>query len=360
MAITQLDCFKATVAHEPHEGLLFKASFTPECERKLRQYLSLNAETDLKNYFNIFTPRGVSLQAPDALDKADCSEYFKDVDIPESAFINGLGVLEIPGSLYHFTQYISPLRNATKFDEIESFPYPSLEGYSDEGMAEKVEDAHANQKVATLSIGHMYENAWQIRGYTQFLMDMVERPEWCEYILDRMTECNIIKARAAAIAGVDLLHSGDDVANQRALMFSPPQWRRFIKSRWEKVYSEARRIKPDIQIWYHSDGDISEIIPELIEIGVTILNPVQPECLDPFEIKKLYGDRLVIDGAIGTQTTMPFGTPDDVRRTVRDYATGLGSDGAYIASPTHTLEPEVAPENILAFVETAKEFGEVV
>ena len=114
----------------------------------------------------MFSPWGINLRAPEGRAKPDFSGYFQDVDIPENAFINGLGVLEIPGSLYHFTQYVSPLRNAARFEEIESFPYPSVEGYSEDGMAEQVEEAHANGRVAALTIGHMYENAWQIRGYT--------------------------------------------------------------------------------------------------------------------------------------------------------------------------------------------------
>jgi uroporphyrinogen decarboxylase len=121
------------------------------------------------------------------------------------------------------------------------------------------------------------------------------------------------------------------------------------------VYEAARRIKPDIEIWYHSDGNITDIIPELIDIGVTILNPVQPECMDIHEIKRRYGDKLVLDGTIGTQTTMPFGTTDEVRRTVRSRVRDLGRDGALILSPTHVLEPEVPVENVMAFLETSRE-----
>jgi uroporphyrinogen decarboxylase len=136
-------------------------------------------------------------------------------------------------------------------------------------------------------------------------------------------------------------------------MFRQDHWRRFMKSRWVKVYAAARAIKPDVQIWYHSDGNVASIIPELIEIGVTILNPVQPECVDPLSVKRQYGDKLAIDGAIGTQTTMPFGTAGEVRDMIRERARTIGHDGAYIISPTHVLEPEVPLENIAVFVETA-------
>ena len=190
-------------------------------------------------------------------------------------------------------------------------------------------------------------------------MDMIDRPEWCEHILDRLTETNLAIACAAARAGVDVIRTGDDVANQQRLMFRRDHWRRFMKTRWAKVYAAARAIKPNLEIWYHSDGNIEAIIPELIEIGVTILNPVQPECLDPVAVKRQYGDRLVIDGSIGTQTTMPFGGPDDVRETIRERVRTIGRDGAFIISPTHVLEPEVPLDNIAAFIETSLEFGEI-
>jgi len=349
--MNQLDIFKATIAHEPHEQFLFYANFTPDLERRIREKFRIDVSISLQEYFGMYTPVEVNLKPPENLKPKDFRRYYSDIDIPPNAFINGLGVLEVPGSSYHFTRYISPLRNATTLKEIEDFPYPNVDGYTDDHMKEAVEKAHENNRVTICSLVHMYEDSWQIRGYEAFLMDMIENPEICEYILDKITERNLKRAVAAAKAGVDVIKSGDDVANQRDLMFSPKLWRKFMKPRWAKVYDAAKKIKPDIQIWYHSDGNIESIIPELIEIGVTILNPVQPECMDPVAIKKQYGDKIVIDGTIGTQTTMPFGTVEDVKQVIRDMKEKLGYDGALILSPTHVLEPEVPIENFLAFVE---------
>ena len=359
MAITQLDCFRATVAHEPHEGLLFYCSFTPDLKRRVFEREGIAEGEDFRERFGMYAPAHVALKAPEGRAAPDFSRYFEGEEIPEGAKINSLGVLEIPGSMYHFTHYVSPLRNAQTFDEIVDFPYVSAEGCTSDHMAGIVEEAHARGRIAVGVIGHMYENAWQVRGYTEFLMDMVDRPEFCEHILDRYMEEKLAAAVAAAEAGADMLHCGDDVANQNAMMFSLDQWRRFMRSRWEKVWSAARAVKPDIQIWYHSDGNITDIVPELIEAGVTVLNPVQPECVDPVALKRQYGDRIVFDGTIGTQSTMPWGTPDDVRRVVRENVAALGQDGAFIVSPTHVLEPEVPIDNIMAFLETCREFGEV-
>jgi uroporphyrinogen decarboxylase len=355
--ITQLDCFKATVAHQKHEGFLFYAEFTSDLRKHLRQKFGIGEEVNLKEYFGMFNPAVVVPKPPINYIAPDFSRYYTDMEIPLNAKIDAFGVLHIPGSMYHFTQYVSPLRNAAKFADLESFIYPNIDGYIEDHMVDEVKTAHAQGKAATCWVGHMYEDSWQIRGYEDFLMDMLAQPEWCEYILDRVTERNKKVAIAGANAGVDFLFTGDDVANQRALMFSIDHWRRFMKPRWAEVFAAAKAINPDVQIKYHSDGDITSIIPELIEIGVTILNPIQPECLDLNMIKQNYGAKLVFDGSIGTQTTMPFGTPDDVRNVIRERAKTIGYDGALIFSPTHILEPEVPIQNIIAFVETAKEFG---
>jgi uroporphyrinogen decarboxylase len=350
--MSQLEIFKMTVKHKPHSNFLYTASFTPDLQKRICEKYKIRKE-EISEFFGFFNP--VSVQPEENKREVDFSRYYKDIEVPEGSFINSLGVLEIPAKYYHFTGYISPLRNAKSLKDIEEFPFPEVENLNIGDMKEKVENAHKEGKVAVTWVGHMYENSWQVRGYEEFLIDMIENPSWCEYILDRFTERNIKIAKLAAEAGVDMITTGDDVANQKTLMFSKDMWRKFIKSRWKKVYEKAKSIKEDIQIWYHSDGNIEDIIGELIDIGVTILNPVQPECMDIYKLKKDYGKYIVFDGTIGTQSTMPFGTPDEVKRVVRERKEKIGYDGALILSPTHVLEPEVPIENIEAFVESCRE-----
>lgn len=355
--LNQLELFRSTISHTPHAEFLYKAGFTPHLREKLERKFRLK-EGELAAHFGLFSPVGIGsnkARKDPVEERPDVAHYYRDLDLPEGAYIDHKGVLHLPGSLYHFTKRVSPLRNAERFEELERFPYAEAPDDDLSTLQAKVEAAHRENRVAQCGVGHMYEDAWQIRGYEEFLMDMVSDPEWSEYILDRITERNVRMAEKAARAGVDLLTSGDDVANQNTLMFAPDVWRKFIKSRWAKVYESARRIKPDIQIWYHSDGNITEIIPELIEIGVTILNPVQPECMDIEELHAKYGRDLVFDGTVGTQTTMPFGTPEEVRELVRERKRTIGRDGGLILSPTHVLEPEVPVENVTAFFEACRE-----
>ena len=150
---------------------------------------------------------------------------------------------------------------------------------------------------------------------------------------------------------------GDDVSTQIAMMMSPAMWRQQLKPRLKRVIDAAKAEKPDILIFYHGDGNLSAIVEDLIEIGVDVLNPVQPECVDPYEMKRLYGDRLSFWGCVGTQTTMPFGTPEQVRETVRHMIETVGVGGGLVIAPTHVLEPEVPWDNIEAMVQAVRDFG---
>ena len=162
------------------------------------------------------------------------------------------------------------------------------------------EKGYAVRCAPPMANGTVFENAWLLRGLEQLLMDFIQNEEFAEALLDRITEFQADNARYIGNCDADILLTGDDVGTQRGMLMSPAHWRKWLKPRLAKIIAAAREQKPDIHVFYHSDGDISDIIPELIEIGVDILNPVQPECLDPVEMKRLYGDKLSFWGTIGT------------------------------------------------------------
>jgi len=199
--------------------------------------------------------------------------------------------------------------------------------------------------------------AWQMRGMEELLLDFQLNPDLAAYLLDRITEVRRRQARFFAQQDVDILVLGDDVSMQTGMIMSPTTWQQWFKGRMRLIIEEARAIKPDLPVFYHSDGNPEAIIPDLIEIGVTILNPVQPECIDPIVVKQKYGDRLALWGTIGTQTTMPFGTPDDVRQEVKERIETVGHNGGLVLGPTHSLEPDVPWENIVALYEAIEEYG---
>lgn len=359
MKLIQRELFRATVEHKKEDGLLWYADFVGEAYKNVINQYKIPKQTSHREFFNMFNPCMVGPKRKTELPKYDFSKYFEEIDIPVNATITPEGLLIIPGSIYHFTRTVSPLRNATCLDDLEKFPWDFLNTdlFDTTHIANQVEEAHSKGLTASCFAGRFYEDIWQFRGYEETLMDLIADKDMANFLFDKFFEKNLFVATAAAKAGVDYIMCGDDVANQNNMMFSLDIWRYFQKERWAKIYQEIKKINPNIKIWYHSDGNVSDIIGELIEIGVDILNPVQPECLDPFEVKKKYGKNIVIDGAIGTQTVLPFGTPDDVKKAVREAAEILGADGGYILSPSHVIEPEVPIENIRAFIDTAKEFN---
>ncbi len=345
--MNQRERFLAFARFEAVDRVPRHAAFVPALCDRMTAYLCKPPQA----HFDMDQPGSAGLRAPEGFKYPDYSVYHPEHSDGENGFSidpNGCGHLN--HGFHHFTEYISPLRNATSLEAIRDYPIVSNATFLDDQMRAACVSAHREGRYTRIFVGHMYENAWQIRGYEPFLMDLLTQPEWAEWLLDRFCDNNLRVAVAAARADYDCIATGDDVANQQAMMFHPDVWRTIMKPRWAKVIAAARQIKPDIHVWYHSDGNIGAILDDLVEIGIDILNPVQPECMDPLAIRKRFGKRLAFDGCIGTQTTFPFGTPASMHRTVHQLAEALNArHGGLMLSPTHVLEPDVPPENIIAF-----------
>ena len=346
--------FLAFANFEPVDRVPRRASYIEE----LRKTIKASLGEDPYRLFDMDAGQGEGLRPPDGFQFPDYSAFHPGREHGKDGFtIDGNGCGHLLHGYHHFTEYISPLRHCERFEDIASYPIASNATWLDDRMRDARAKAHAAGDYAQVFTGHMYESAWQVRGYEAFLMDLVTRREWAEVLLDRFFENNRRVAAAAARAGYDCLATGDDVANQNAMMFHPDLWRAVMKPRWARVIADARAIKPDIHVWYHSDGNVLAILDDLVEIGITILNPVQPECMDPVAIRRRFGKRLAFDGCVGTQTTFPFGTPAEMRRVVGDLAESLDARrGGLMLSPTHVLEPEVPPENVAAFFKACDEW----
>jgi uroporphyrinogen decarboxylase len=272
------------------------------------------------------------------------------------------GVGAISAGFHHFEKMVHPLHNASSPRDIAAYPWPDvLAPYRWASVPDNVRTWQNRGHPVSASPpgsceGSLFETSWYLRGQEQLLIDLYDNPDLATALLDTVNNTMIEGARRMAQFGADILKLGDDVGSQRAMMMSPETWRRWFKPRLAAVISAAKKIKPDMLIFFHTDGNVEPIIPDLIEIGLDILNPVQPECMDPVGVKRAYGDRLAFWGTIGTQSTMPFGDVDEVRRVVKERIETIGPEGLLLA-PTHVLEPEVPWENIVAFVEAVEEFG---
>jgi uroporphyrinogen decarboxylase len=203
--------------------------------------------------------------------------------------------------------------------------------------------------------GQLFETAWRLRGFENFLMDLKRRTELADYLLDQLTSMLLENALILARAGVDILLLDDDVAMPSRLMISPATWRDHFKDRMARVIHEAREESPELLVFYHCDGNFTRLIPDLVDIGVNVINPVQPDCMDAATIKREFGDRLAMWGTVGTARLWDLGTPDQVRAEVRRCIEALGPEGLLLA-PAYDID--YTPfENIVAFIEAADEFG---
>ena len=275
--------------------------------------------------------------------------------------INEWGTAFVVGSVSAYDRFVAPafMVRAESVEEMEAFPTPDFGAdYRHTLLQSQVEDLHAKDlAVLGSATCTLFERAWQIRGLDRLLMDFVTNEDMAHFLLDRELKNALALTRRYARAGVDILYLGDDVSMQDRLIFSPDVWRRFFRDRMRNIIDTARSIKPDILVMYHSDGSIEPLIPDLIEIGIDILNPVQPECMDPAKIKREYGQDLAFWGTIGIQHTLPFGTPEEVAAEVKLRIETVGKGGGLFLCPTHCIAPEVPHENIFAFVSAVKKYG---
>ena len=185
---------------------------------------------------------------------------------------------------------------------------------------------------------------------------MMSEDPIAELLLDKVTDVAVRQMESLARAGVDSVYFGDDIGMQRTLMMSESLYCQWLKPRLARLIKAAKDINPDIIIIYHSCGYIKEFIPHLIDAGIDVLNPVQPESMEFKQIHDEFGEVLSFHGTIGTQSVMPFGTPSDVRKKVFENLDIAGKKGGLFVAPTHLLEPDVPIENIVAYIRACAEY----
>ncbi len=337
-----------TLNREGWEKIPCDITFTPPKEKEFYQKVGTNQS--IPDYFGLShrTTGGSHTKTYEG----DGTHLFAGQDIPEKFDVDQWGVGMSYGSeaAFHMCHFHSPLTgDDISVDDIQRYPFP-VHTKGLEQSLKKAVTKHHNKGLAVLGSMEqtIWEQAWLIRGMDNLMIDMLTESDRATVLLDKITEYSCKTASMMAHTKHDIIALGDDVGMQSTLMMSPEIWRKWLKPRLAKVINSIRNINPDTLIFYHSCGFIEPLIPELIEIGVNILNPVQPESMDFAKIHQEYGKDLSFWGGVGTQTTFPFGTPEDVRQRVQELAE-LGKDrGGIVIAPTHVLEPEVPWENIEA------------
>ncbi len=198
----------------------------------------------------------------------------------------------------------------------------------------------------------LYERAWTMRGMENLMMDFHDNPAFVHRLLNIIGDYNIAQAQKAMEFDIDAVQFGDDWGAQRGLQMGPRLWREFIYPVLKRMYASVRQAGKYVNI--HSCGDVDELFPDLIEIGLNCFNPFQPEVMDVFALLEQYRGRLAFHGGLSTQRTLPYGSAADVQAETRRLI-AAGRKGGYIFAPAHGVESDVPLENMLAFIDVLLE-----
>lgn len=258
---------------------------------------------------------------------------------------------ETPYGTGHYTEIAShPLVDEETIERYQP-PDPNRpELYRD--AADVLQNYKDDYWIVGVTVTTIFETAWALRGLEQMMLDMVMTPDLANYILDIPTQYHLTAAKKLVQMGVDMVWTGDDIGSQRDLLISPAMWRKYFKPRMANFIAELKSINPAVKVAYHTDGDVWRIIPDLIEVGVDVLNPIQPACMDPAEIKRQFGGQLCFWGTIDEQHTLPFASPQEVQAEVLERIDTVGRDGGLILAPTHHVQLDTPLENFWAMVNT--------
>jgi uroporphyrinogen decarboxylase len=265
---------------------------------------------------------------------------------------------------YYMDITLHPLANATLKD-LAYYPWPKGDDAGRfAGLRERALHLRKETPYAVVSgiSGVVYEICWYLRGLEQWLCDLVLDPEFCEAMLDQTLKfwMNWFRVFLDEVGDVvDVIMIGDDVAGQNGPLFKPEIYRRLVKPRHKRLVQYIRS-RTQAKIWYHTCGSCMDYIPELLDNGVHILNPVQVSArnMEPAELKRRFGEQIVFwGGGVDAQHILPRGTPREVAQNVRANLRAFMPGGGYVFNNVHNIQGEVPPENILAMFDTAYEYG---
>ena len=344
--------------HKKPDRCPMQISFTPEFAKRLREDINLNDDQ------NIHNPHGGGNQylleryiEEDMLltSVGWANSYYQE----EGSYTDEWGVgwksvkYDTDYGKGRYTEIVGhPL---AEDDNIDSYQTPNPkrpELYED---SKRVIESYKDEYfIVGVTVTTIFECAWALRGLERLLMDFIEKPDLAEKILDIPYQYHLTAAKKLTKMGVDMIWLGDDMGAQNSMLISPKLWRKFFKPKMANFISELKEINPNLKVAYHSDGVINPIIPDLIEIGLDVLNPVQPQAMDPANLKKEYGDKLSFWGTIDEQHTLPFGSKEEVIKEVEERIEKVGYNGGLILGPTHHVQLDTPLENFWAMVDTIK------
>jgi uroporphyrinogen decarboxylase len=318
------------------------ATFVPEIEQKLRQHTGIT-NADL----------GVALGNDMVKDCVGLELSFYGQPEPEYKDDWGITWRYVKNEFGAFTEIVDfPL--ACEKSKLDSFQIPDPNEKSQYDSFKKLKEMYGIEKwmIGSSQIS-IFEAAWYLRGMDSLMINMMMDPDYVHTLMDKVMKFPLNASKNYIELGADMVWFGDDVAMQSGMMMSLDMWRTFLKPRYAVLFNACKKQNPNIKIAYHSCGNCEAILDDMIEIGLDVLNPLQPLAINPFKIKKRYGKRLALFGGLCVQQVMPTGTVEQVRDAMIRLATEVGKGGGYILAPVHHIQADTPVENVMAFYHAA-------
>jgi len=322
----------AALNHQQPDRVPYDIRFTQVARAKMAQYYGdHDFESKLGNCFTWFRPYPndvrFRLVGPDIWEDEFGVRWNRTID-------KDIGV--------PCNQLITP-------QNVDEFEWPSPDDPARYDFIEKA-IPKTKENAVLVSLGFaLFERAWTLVGMENLLIYMLTDKDFVNHLFDKILEYNLGIIKHACLLDIDIFRFGDDWGCQRGSIMGIYLWREFIKPRIRQMYQSVKSKGKYVMI--HCCGKVDELFGDLIECGLDIFNPFQPEVMDVFEMKRLYGNQLCFYGGISTQRTLPYGTVDDVRSEVSRLIDMVGEKGGYIASPAHDIPADAKPENIAAMIE---------
>ena len=381
MTLTSRERVQAVLNHETPDrvpivlGASNATGISTPAYQKLKAYLGVEAED---RYLYDWPELGTS-----ALDEAVLERLQSDVRgvhdrepasireknqkrEPGSPYFNSWGVGSVEGDPGTWFPAIHPLADTHSIEDLESYPWPNMDDPTRvahvTAEAQKLADENKYAILATPWLAFPLERAYAMQRMDRFMSNLGRYPDFARALLTKIAErCKTLMGHFLRESGdhIDMIKIGDDLGMQNSLLMSPKMYREIVKP-IHADYISFIKSRTKAKLFFHTDGDVFPLIPDFIEMGVDILNPLQTSAgkmSNLEELKRQFGKNLVFCGAIDTHRILPFGTPEEVRAEVKRIIEILGKDGGYMLSSVHTILPDVPPENILAMVDAALEFG---
>jgi uroporphyrinogen decarboxylase len=282
--------------------------------------------------------------------------------LPEGGWEDIWGVRHRPHELHSGYVYYHPLAHLETQADLDAYLWPNPDDLDYEAWPAALDAVGDYARVGGWA-NRILWTGLEMVGMEKFLFMMVEQPDLVHSLLGRVTDyCYEVGSRGYPLVRgkLDAVFHGSDFGTQLDTIISLPMWREFVRPYFERMFRLAR--ENGCRVYLHSDGAIRRLLPDLIEMGLDVLNPIQVGAagMDPAGLKRDFGDKLTFHGAIDVQKTLPFGSVEDVRAEVRQRISEMGKGGGYVLSCSHSLLPDVPLDNILAMYDEAVRSGKYV